>query len=87
MIGFHGVSGDVEAIQATRKDVRSLPSLLVHCAVECRPSDAPLVARTEAAAAAHTDRDGSCNSRDARKKRQVTGEEEGRSELKVVLIL
>ena len=48
----------MEAIQATRKDVRSLPSLLVHCAVECRPSDAPLVARTEAAAAAHTDRDG-----------------------------
>ena len=50
LIGFHGVSDDVEAIQATRKDVRSLPSLLVHCAVECRPSDAPLVARTEAAA-------------------------------------
>ena len=51
-------SAKMEAIQATRKDVRSLPSLLVHCAVECRPSDAPLVARTEAAAAAHTDRDG-----------------------------
>ena len=81
LVGFNGFSARKRTSQATRKEEEEACSRLSSSRRRIGGQKSP---GTQAAADAHRQGGTAAGSRDARK-RQVTGEEEGRSELKVVL--